>query len=60
VARFGPFTGLPLAIQGLPGSDFGFDPGQLLAAGAATLVMAAWIAAFFAAGYTLLRVRDVE
>jgi ABC-2 type transport system permease protein len=60
VARFGPFTGVPLAIQGLPGSDFGFAAGELLGAGTATLVMAAWIGAFFAAGYTLLRVRDVE
>jgi ABC-2 type transport system permease protein len=61
VARFGPFTGLPLAIQGIPGEDFGFEEGaDLLAAGTATLVMAAWIGAFFAAGYTLLRLRDVE
>lgn len=60
VARFGPFQGLQLAIQGLPGSDFGFEEGVLLGAGAATLGMLAWIGAFFAAGYTLLRVRDVE
>jgi ABC-2 type transport system permease protein len=60
VARFGPFTGLPLAIQGLPGSDFGFENGQLLGAGLATAVMLAWIGAFFAVGYTLLRVRDVD
>jgi ABC-2 type transport system permease protein len=61
VARFGPFTGLPLAIQGIPGEDFGFEEGtELLAAGVATIVMLAWIGAFFAAGYTLLRVRDVD
>jgi ABC-2 type transport system permease protein len=60
VARYGPFTGLPLAIQGLPGSDFGFESGQLLSPGLATAVMLAWIGAFFAAGYTLLRLRDVE
>jgi ABC-2 type transport system permease protein len=60
VARFGPFTGLPIAIQGLQGEGFGFEAGQLLGPGLATLVMLGWIGAFFAAGYALLRIRDVE
>jgi ABC-2 type transport system permease protein len=60
VARFGPFVGLPLAVQDIPSGAVGFDNVNLPAQGVATLAMLAWIGAFFAATAALLRARDVE
>jgi ABC-2 type transport system permease protein len=59
VARFGPFAGLPMAIQDLPESALGID-GELLAPGTAALALMAWLGAAFAAGAILLRRRDLE
>jgi hypothetical protein len=60
VGRFGPFSALPTALTGIPAEDAGLGDVDLLAPGAAGLVMLAWIGAAFAAGYALLRARDVH
>jgi ABC-2 type transport system permease protein len=60
VGRFGPFSALPTSLSGIPAEDAGLDGVDLLAPGFAALIMMAWIAAAFAAGYALLRGRDVH
>ena len=60
VGRFGPFSALPTSLTGIPAEDAGLGEVVLLAPGLAGLVMLAWIGAAFAAGYALLRVRDVH
>jgi ABC-2 type transport system permease protein len=60
VGRFGPFTGLPTALTGIPANEAGLgDEIDLLAPGLAALAMLAWIGAVFAAGAALLRHRDL-
>lgn len=59
VGRFGPFVGLPVGVQDIPGSDLGFDD-VLLSPPLAGLAMLAWIGATFAAGAALLLRRDIE
>ncbi|MDP9228812.1 MAG: hypothetical protein M3M99_07100, partial [Actinomycetota bacterium] len=60
VERFSPLGALPSAIQGLNPDDVGVPKVNFLAFAPALALMLAWIAAIFAAGATLLRVRDVE
>jgi ABC-2 type transport system permease protein len=60
VGRFGPFTALPTAVAGIPAEDAGLGEVDLLAPGPAAMLMMAWIGAAFAAGYALLRGRDVH
>jgi ABC-2 type transport system permease protein len=61
VGRFGPFAGLPTALNGIPASDAGLgDEIDLLAPGLALLAMLAWIGTAFAAGAALLRHRDLN
>ncbi|HXF00562.1 MAG TPA: hypothetical protein VN458_09470 [Solirubrobacterales bacterium] len=59
VGRYGPFVGLPAAVQDLPSSDLGDDV-ELLSPPLAGLAMLVWIGAAFATGGALLRRRDVE
>ena len=59
VGRYGPFVGLPVAVQDIPSSDLGFDA-TLFSPALAGLLMLAWIGAAFAAGAALLRRRDIE
>jgi ABC-2 type transport system permease protein len=59
VGRYGPFVGLPLAVQDIPSSDVGFDGVELFAPALAALAMLGWIGAAYAAGGILLRRRDV-
>jgi ABC-2 type transport system permease protein len=61
VGRFGPFTGLPTALTGIPPGDAGLgDEVDLLSPGLAALVMLAWIGVVFAIGAVLLRRRDLQ
>jgi ABC-2 type transport system permease protein len=60
VGPYGPFVGLPLGVQDIPGGTVGFDELDFLAPGLAALGLLAWIGAFFAAAAVLLRHRDVE
>jgi ABC-2 type transport system permease protein len=60
VGRFGPFTALPTAVAEIPAEDAGLGEVDLLAPGLAAMLMMAWIGAAFAAGYALLRGRDVH
>jgi hypothetical protein len=60
VGRFGPFSSLPTAVSGIPSEDAGLGDVDLLAPALAALAMLAWIGAAFAAGYALLRGRDVH
>jgi ABC-2 type transport system permease protein len=60
VGRFGPFTALPTAVADIPAEDAGLGDVNLLAPGLAALVLLAWIGAAFAAGYAMLRRRDVH
>jgi ABC-2 type transport system permease protein len=60
VGRFGPFSALPIALSGISAEDAGVGEVNLLAPGLAALAMLAWIGAAFAAGYALLRGRDVH
>ena len=59
VGIYGPFTGLPTAVQGIPGEDVGFEGAELLAPGAAALGMLAWIGVLFTGGAALLDRRDL-
>jgi ABC-2 type transport system permease protein len=59
VGRYGPFVGLPLAVQDIPSSDVGFDGVELFPPALAALAMLAWIGGAYAAGGVLLRRRDV-
>jgi hypothetical protein len=60
VGRFGPFSALPAGLSGIAPEDAGLGKVDLLAPGLALLVMMAWIGATFAAGFGLLRRRDVH
>ncbi len=61
VGVYGPFTGLPSAIQDIPADDVGFDEGtELLAPGLAVLAMLGWIGLLFAGGAALLQRRDLD
>jgi ABC-2 type transport system permease protein len=60
VERFSPTGALPSAIQGLKPDDVGLPDVDFLGFGVALALMAAWIAAMFAAGAGLLRARDVD
>jgi ABC-2 type transport system permease protein len=60
VGRFGPFSALPTSLSGIPAEDAGLGEVDLLAPGLAALTMMAWIGTAFAAGYALLRSRDVH
>jgi hypothetical protein len=60
VGRFGPFVGLPVAVQDIPSSDVGVGDAELFSPPLATLAMLAWIGAAFTAGAVLLQRRDVE
>jgi ABC-2 type transport system permease protein len=60
VGRFGPFVGLAIGVQDLGAEDFGFDDLDIFSPVVATMYMLAWIGAFFAAGYAMLRLRDVD
>jgi ABC-2 type transport system permease protein len=60
VGRFGPFSALPTSLSGIPAEDAGLGEVDLLAPGLAAMIMLAWIGAAFAAGYALLRARDVH
>jgi hypothetical protein len=59
VGRFGPFVGLPTAVQDIPSSDVGFEDVDLLSPALAGLGMLGWIGSAFAVGALLLRRRDV-
>ena len=59
VGRFGPFVALPTAILD-PASDAGLGGVDLLAPLAAAALWLAWIGGAFAAGASLLRVRDLD
>jgi hypothetical protein len=60
VGIYGPFSGLPGAIQDIPAESVGNEDADLLSAGAATLAMLAWVGALFAGGAALLVRRDLE
>lgn len=60
IGRFGPFVGLAIGVQDLGAEDFGFDDADIFSPAVATMYMLAWIGAFFAAGYAMLRLRDVD
>jgi ABC-2 type transport system permease protein len=60
VGRFGPFTALPTAVADIPADDAGLGDVDLLAPSLAVVVLLGWIGAAFAAGYALLRSRDVH
>jgi len=60
VGRWGPFT-LPSAVAGISEEDTGLEEGvDLPTPGLAAVAMLAWIGAFYAAGATLLRRRDLD
>jgi ABC-2 type transport system permease protein len=58
--RYGPFVALPTSASGIDPEAVGLDEAGLLAAEPATLLLLGWIALAFAAGYAVLRARDVE
>jgi ABC-2 type transport system permease protein len=60
VGRFGPFVALPTAASGIDPSAVGLEEAGLLDPELATLLLLGWIALAFAAGYAVLRARDVE
>ena len=60
IGRFGPFVGLPLGVQDIPSSEVGFSDLDVLAPGAAVMVMLAWIGSFFGVAAALLHLRDVD
>ena len=60
VGVYGPFTGLPAAVQDIPADDVGFEDADLLSPGAAALGMLAWIGVLFAGGAALLQKRDLD
>lgn len=60
VGRWGPFT-LPSAVAGISEDDAGVGEGvELPSPGLAAVAILAWIGAFYAAGATLLRRRDLD
>jgi ABC-2 type transport system permease protein len=61
VARFSPFSGLPIGITEVDPEDAGLpDDVDVLSPGLALLGMLAWIGAAFAAGAALLIRRDLD
>ncbi len=61
VARFSPFSGLPIGIQDIPPENAGLpEDVDVLSPGLALLAMLAWISAAFAAGAALLISRDLD
>ena len=60
VGRFGPFVALPTGLSTIPPEEAGVGDVELLDPGFAALALLAWIGAAFAAGYALLRARDVH
>jgi ABC-2 type transport system permease protein len=60
VGIYGPFTGLPTAVQDIPADDVGFEDAEFLSPLAAVFGMLAWIGLLFAGGATLLRRRDLD
>ena len=60
VGIWGPFTGLPTAVQDIPGEDVGFDDADFLSPGLALLGMLAWIGVLSAGGAALLARRDLD
>ncbi|MGH2590698.1 MAG: hypothetical protein ACRDGW_07865 [Actinomycetota bacterium] len=59
VARFAPISALPTAITDVDPEDAGLGDIDLPAPGVALVLLLAWIGAAFAAGYALLRTRDL-
>jgi ABC-2 type transport system permease protein len=61
VGRFAPFSALPTSIQEIPPDQVGLpEEVELVSAGAAVVLMLAWIGAAFAAGAALLLRRDLD
>ena len=60
VGRFGPFVALSTGLSNIPPEEAGVGDVELLDPGLAALALLAWIGAAFAAGYALLRARDVH
>ena len=60
IGRFGPFVALPTAALNLSPEEVGLGDVELLAPAVAVLLMLAWIGVAFAAGWALLRRRDLE
>ena len=60
VGVYGPFSGLPAAVQDLPAEDIGSEDADLLAPGIAVLAMLAWIGVLSAGGAALLARRDLD
>jgi ABC-2 type transport system permease protein len=60
VGRFGPFIALPTAATGIDPDAVGLGESNLLGPELATLTLLGWIGLAFAAGYAVLRCRDVE
>jgi ABC-2 type transport system permease protein len=60
VGQFGPFVALSTGVTDIPPEDAGLPDVALLDPGLAVLLLAVWIGAAFAAGYALLRRRDVH
>jgi hypothetical protein len=60
VGRFGPFVALPTGLSTIPPEEAGVGDVELLDPEVAALALLAWIGAAFAAGYALLRARDVH
>jgi ABC-2 type transport system permease protein len=60
VGRFGPFVALPTAATGIDPDAVGLGESNLMGPELATLTLLGWIGLAFAAGYALLRRRDVE
>jgi hypothetical protein len=58
--RFGPFVALQTAASGIDPAAVGLDEAGLLDPELATLALLGWIALAFAAGFAMLRRRDVE
>jgi ABC-2 type transport system permease protein len=59
VARFAPVSALPSAVTDLDPEETGLGDVDLVAPGIAAVLLLVWNGALFAAGYALLRTRDV-
>jgi ABC-2 type transport system permease protein len=60
VGRFGPFVALSTGVTDIPPEDAGLPDVTLFPPQLAALLLLVWIGAAFAAGYALLRARDVH
>ena len=60
VGRFGPFVALSTGVTDIPPEDAGLPNVDLFSPELAAVLLLAWIGAAFAAGYALLRHRDVH